>query len=263
MNLVDDLGLYALVAAAALAAGVINSVAGGGTLLTFPALTFAGLNEVDANITSTLALMPGSAAGAWGFREEVRSVRKWLRVLLPPCVLGGFIGALLLTRLPPGVFALLVPWLILLATLLFMVQPLLTRWAGVGRAGAEPTRSAVFGVAAFQFLVAVYGGYFGAGIGILMLSSLAMMGIPTIAQMNALKTILAVAINCVAMVVFVFDGRVAWGMAAVMTVASIVGGYAGARVSRHLSRELMRAVIVAVGLALSAYFFAQQYANRG
>ena len=250
---------YAVVALAAFCAGVMNSVAGGGTLLTFPALTLIGLNPVDANITSTVALLPGSLAGAWGFRDEVRAVRQWLRVLLPPCVVGGVLGALLLTLLPAEVFRLAVPWLVLAASALFAAQPLITKWTGLGHPEATPARATVAGVAAFQFVVAVYGGYFGAGIGILMLSSLAFMGIPTVTQMNALKTLLAAVINAVSIGVFLVSGRIDWPAAGVMAAASVVGGYGGARASRHLPKPLMRAVIIVTGFGLAAYFFAKEY----
>jgi uncharacterized protein len=245
-----DFWTLVLLCLAAFAAGAVNSVAGGGTLLTFPALVAAlgGTAEaaVVANGTSTLALMPGSVAGAWGYRREVSASRRWLRVLIVPSLLGGVVGTALVVAL--------VPWLILAASLLFLAQKPLTRWLQIGHAD-EPNRHTVAGVAAFQFLVAVYGGYFGAGIGILMLSSLAFMGLGDIHRMNALKTLLAACINGTSVVLFAGRGLIHWRYAAVMAVASVAGGYLGARVARRLSAGLVRGVVVVIGLSLAGYEF--------
>jgi uncharacterized membrane protein YfcA len=246
-----------------LAAGVMNALAGGGTLLTFPALLLAlppgDASQVVANATSTVALVPGSLAGAWGFRRELRSVSHWIRLLFLPSLLGGLIGSLLVTRLPPRFFALLVPWLILTATLLFLLQPTITRVFGIGKPHAEPRPAARAAVVVFQFLVAVYGGYFGAGIGILMLSSLSLMGLGDIHRMNAAKTFLAAVINGVSVVVFVAEGEVEWRYAAVMAVAAITGGYLGASYGRRLPRSLVRWLVIAIGFGLAAKYFYQQY----
>ena len=203
-----DLVLLCLAAAAA---GAINAVAGGGTLLTFPAL-FAVLGTTGeaarlANCTSTVALLPGALAAAWGYRREVRESRQWLLRLAIPSLLGGALGSLLLTELSPDTFKVLVPWLILTAALLFALQPQVSRWTGIGQSHAAPTRAAVAGIIMFQFLVAVYGGYFGAGIGILMLSALAMMGISDIHMMNGLKIVLNALINGVSVVWFIWRRR--------------------------------------------------------
>src|SRR4051812_43764950 len=160
----DSASTIALLVVSALAAGAMNALAGGGTLLTFPALLLAlppgDTSPVIANVTSTVALVPGSIAGAWGFRREVASVSHWVRLLLVPSLLGGLVGSLLLIWLPPRYFALLVPWLILTATLLFLAQPTITRVFGIGRPHSEPGPLALAAVVGFQFLVAVYGGYF-------------------------------------------------------------------------------------------------------
>jgi uncharacterized membrane protein YfcA len=242
---------------AALAAGAVNAIAGGGTLLTFPALLTA-VTPVVANGTSTVALVPGSLAGAWGFRREVQAVRRWLPLLAVPSLAGGLVGSLLVTRLDPSYFDALVPWLILTAALLFLFQPLLARSAGAGGPpGASPW--AVAGVVFFQLGVAVYGGYFGAGIGILMLSALGLMGLRDIHAMNGLKNFLAVCINGVSVAVFVLDGVVAWRYVAVMTPAAVLGAYVGARSARRLDRRLVRWVVVAIGFALAGHFFYQRW----
>jgi uncharacterized membrane protein YfcA len=241
---------------AALAAGAINAVAGGGTLLTFSGLLGVGMGSVEANATSTVALLPGSAAGAWGYRRELKPVRKWLAVLVAPSLLGGAAGTLLVTRLPPRVFDLLVPWLILTAALLFAFQRRIARRLGIGHHDDVPPKtSTVAGVVVFQFLVAVYGGYFGAGIGILMLSSLSLMGLGNVHRMNALKTVLAACINGMSVVLFAWEGAVRWPYAASMAVAAVVGGYLGANYSRRLPANVVRWVVIVIGFTLAAYYF--------
>jgi uncharacterized protein len=252
----------------ALAAGAINSVAGGGTLLTFSTLLAAlaalGPDEaaVVANATSTVALVPGSLAGAWGYRREMRQTQRWTLLLITPSLLGGAVGTLLVTSLHPRYFKILVPWLILTAALLFMVQPTLTKFMR-HKPQAVPSRRTVAAVLLFQFLVAIYGGYFGAGIGILMLSALALMGLPGIHQMNAVKTFLAFCINGVSVVIFVAEGKVAWRYAPVMAGSAVVGGYLGARVARHIQPRIVRWFIIAMGLGLAAFYFYQQFLATG
>jgi len=257
---------YAVICIAALAAGILNAMAGGGTLLTYPALLFAlpggslvDANKVLANTTSTVALVPGSIAAAWGYRHELRAVSHWVRLLFWPSVVGGLIGSLMVTRLPESWFATLVPWLILTATLLFMLQPTIARLTGIGRPHAEPRAGVKFAVVVFQFFVAVYGGYFGGGIGILMLSALALMGLADIHQMNAAKTILAGLMNGISAAVFIVEGKVVWAYAAAMAVSAIAGGYVGARVSRRVSRGVVRWVVITIGLIVTAKFFYERW----
>ena len=242
----------------ALAAGAINSLAGGGTLLTFPAL-MAVVSPVVANATSTVALMPGSLAGAWGYRREMRRASRWMALLAVPSVLGGVVGSLLVTRLPPRYFAALVPWLILTASVLFLAQPTIARLAGRPQADQHPKPLTVFGVVAFQFLVAIYGGYFGAGIGILMLSALGLMGLADIHEMNALKTALAALINGVSIVVFAWQETVNYWLAAEMAVSAIIGGYLGAHYARRMKPSWVRWIAISIGFVLSAYYFSQQW----
>jgi len=236
----------------AFAAGIINAVAGGGTLLTFPALTSV-VTEVVANATSTVALVPGSAASAWGYRRELAACRAWLVILIGPSLVGGALGALLVTRLPEDYFRAAVPWLILLAAFLFLVQPLLTRASRQNN--ARPSAAAVLFVVVFQLLIAVYGGYFGAGIGILMLASLGLMGMGDVHRMNALKTLLAFCINGISVVVFILDEKVDWRYALMMVPAAILGGYAGARLALRLNPVLVRGVVTVIAFALAGHFF--------
>ncbi|HLN28530.1 MAG TPA: sulfite exporter TauE/SafE family protein [Gemmataceae bacterium] len=255
----DSLGTLAVLSLSALLAGAINSLAGGGTLFTFSALLAVVPSSVVANATSTVALVPGSLAGAWGYRREMRTASRWTLLLIVPSILGGITGSLLVTRLDEKYFSALVPWLILGAAILFLCQPLAARLAGARKKHETPSAIALAGVILFQFIVAVYGGYFGAGIGILMLSALGIMGLDDIHQMNALKTILAGCINGVSVVVFVIDHKVEWPFALTMAVAAIVGGYLGARTARRLNRRLVRWMVIAIGFGLAGYYFYQQW----
>jgi uncharacterized membrane protein YfcA len=251
---------YSLLCLAALLAGIMNSLAGGGTLLTFPALlsVLPPGSSVVANVTSTVAVVPGSLAGAWGYRREMSEDWRWMRLLIWPSFAGGLLGSLMLITLGEGLFKQVVPWLVLTAALLFLVQPLLARWTGVGVPHRPPSPAARVGLLFFQFLVAVYGGYFGAGIGILMLSALGLMGLSNIHHMNALKTLLAFVINGISVIVFVVDGQVRWSYALSMAVAAILGGYLGAHYGRRFNRTLVRWLVVVIGFVLTGYFFYEQ-----
>jgi uncharacterized membrane protein YfcA len=249
-----SLGLLFL---AAVAAGVVNAVAGGGTLLTFPSLIrFGGFSAVVSNATNTVAMVPGSLAGAWGFRRELRGAGPWLTLLLGPSLLGGILGALLVTRLPDTVFAQLVPWLLLTASLLFLFQPRLGRLLPARPHDELPAPKVCALVMGFQFLVAVYGGYFGAGIGILMLTALGFIGLGDIHRMNAIKAILAAVINGASILVFVIERKVEWQPALLMSCGAILGGFTGASLGRRLPPAVVRWFVVTVGLVLSAYYFA-------
>jgi uncharacterized membrane protein YfcA len=252
---------YFFLCVTAFLAGAVNSIAGGGTLLTFPAL-FQALaeNGILANGTSTVALVPGSFAGAWGYRSELADKRTLLLRLLLPSLAGGALGAFLVTRFPAAVFNALVPWLILSAALLFLVQKPLQRWMGAHRRQGPPTTRTVLAVVGFQFLIAVYGGYFGAGIGILMLSALGFMAVGDIHHMNGVKTVMASVINGIAAGVFIVEGQVDWNFALAMAVAAIAGGYLGARVARMLPAIYVRVIVVVIGFLLSAYYFWKQFA---
>lgn len=270
---------------AAALGGAVNSVAGGGTLLTFPSL-FAALGgtaeaAVLANATSTVALFPGSLSAAFGYRRELAACRAWLRLLFWPSLLGGAAGALLLTRLPASTFERLIPVLILAAAAIFAAQPWISNWLarrghqahlarGTAPGGTKhrtniqdlplraverpaSLRHALFAFA-FQFFVAIYGGYFGAGIGILMLAALGLVGLADIHRMNLLKTLLAATINGMAVVVFVWQQKVHWPLAFTMAVAASLGGYAGAHLAQRIPKSLVRALIVAIGVALGIYY---------
>lgn len=257
------IGEYAFLCLMAAVAGGINAVAGGGTLLTFPALVAIliarGLEpdaaKVLANGTSTVALFPATAAALWGYRREFATTRQWIAKLLPPSILGGTVGALLVTQLPARTFAFLVPWLILVAASLFSLQPFLARKLGIGQPHEAPTPRTIAGVTFFQLLVGIYGGYFGAGIGILMLSALAMMGMSNIHAMNGLKSLLGGCINGAAVVIFIAHDKVVWPLALAMVVAACLGAYTAAHTARRLPGAWVRALVITIGFALAAYYF--------
>ncbi len=242
-------------AGAAMAAGAINAIAGGGTLLTFPALLGFGTSPVVANATSTLALMFGTAGSLVGFRKHVSAIRPWLKIFGPVSLVAGAAGSWTLTHTSERVFARLVPFLILFATVLFLLQGAFRKLADPERRLAMPVWAAVV----FQFLVAFYGGYFGAGIGILMLASFGMMGLSNLHEMNALKTVLSALVNVVATIVFVFAGIVDWPRAGVMTAGALVGYYVGSHGSQRIDVRHARQLIVAIGIGLSAYAFWREF----
>lgn len=245
---------------AAFLAGAMNSVAGGGTLITFPALLAAGLPAVTANATSTVALVPGSLSAFWSYRGAVRGEGRLLLVMAVPSVLGGALGALAADRTGDDLFARLAPLLVLGATLLFILQDPLRRWSrSVRTTDAVTGRSVVDlgALAGFQLIVALYGGFFGAGIGIMMLAALGLLGLTNIHRMNGLKNLAAVGINGLAALTFALRGRVEWPIASFMIVGGILGGYAGAGVAQRLDQTLVRRIVIAIGLGISAYLFAR------
>jgi uncharacterized protein len=250
-----------VLAAAGAAAGMINAVAGGGTLVTFPALLSFGTPAIVANATSALALVIGTFSGAYGYRRQLPAVRPWLRRFVPPSLIGGLIGSLLVTATGERVFSHLVPFLLLFATVLFVTQGVISRWL-LGSGGRpnplhEPSRGVWLAVL-FQFLVALYGGYFGAGIGILMLASLGFMGLKDIHEMNCLKTILGSLINQVAAVYFICAGLIDWPRAGVMTAGALAGYFAGAHWSQRIPQKQVRWLISAIGFAITAVMFWKQ-----
>ncbi|WP_020473507.1 sulfite exporter TauE/SafE family protein [Zavarzinella formosa] len=259
----DSAMMYLLLIGSAFFAGAVNAMAGGGTLLTFPALlAVPGLTSVQANATSTVSLLPGSVASVFGYRDEIRKTWPLVSRLILPSIVGSLIGTLLVTELPSKVFDQLVPWLILTAAVLFLVQPVLKKLIRTTH-HEKPSARMVAVIMGGQFLIAVYGGYFGAGIGILMLSVLPFMGTDSIHDTNAAKTLLASVINLVSVVVFICQKEVVWTYAAVMIGAAIVGGYAGARVSRRIPAKYVRWLVIAIGFSLGAYYLWKQYAAPG
>jgi uncharacterized membrane protein YfcA len=245
---------------AAFIAGMMNSVAGGGTLVTFPTLIWIGVDPIRANVTSTVALWPGSLGAMVGFRKELGDSRRIMLLLGAPSVIGGLIGARLLLLTPSPLFAAIVPYLILFATILFAISdPLMNRFRMKDGTTVVDERARSrhwwIGAMVFQFFVSIYGGYFGAGIGILMLAALALMGLADIHRMNGLKNFFAVCINLVAAVYFVAFGRVEWPHAIVMAAGAIAGGYGGAGLARKLGRPFVKRAVIGIGLLMALSLF--------
>ncbi len=236
--------------AAAFAAGMINSIAGGGTLLTFPALIWLGLDPKMANATSTVALWPGLMGGLFGYRREMAENRPLLLRLGLTSIAGGAVGAALLIATPSPTFARLVPFLILFATLLFIAQEPVTRMLRLSATPAAPRPGWWAGAIIFQFCSAIYGGYFGAGNGILMLAALGLLGIADIHRANGLKNYLGLCLNSVAVLSFAVKGLVAWPIALIMAVGAILGGYYGASAAHRFGRLVIRRLVVIIGLVI-------------
>jgi uncharacterized membrane protein YfcA len=253
----------ALALVAATAAGAVNAIAGGGTLLTFPTIVGLGITPLVANATSSVALWPGSLGSMWGYRHELRGARRWVTGFTTPSLAGGALGAWLLLHTPPAAFDRIVPFLVLGATCLFLVQgPLLRTPRPSGPAptgGPDPSPGWSFLTA--QFLVAVYGGYFGAGMGILMLAVLGFMGLNNIHQMNGLKNWGALCINAVAVAMFAAGGIVHWPIALTMAVGGMLGGYAGSHLARRVGQRAVRHAIVAIGLAAFVWLLVRRPAG--
>jgi hypothetical protein len=246
----------ALLFGAGAAAGAVNAVAGGGTLLTFPALLVCGVSPLRANATSTVALVAGLAGSFYGYRRQLADARPWLPRLAPVSLLGGLLGAVLLLHLGESVFERAVPFLVLFATLLFMtndsLRPALSRFA------ASRTTPAPWSAVAFQFAVALYGGYFGAGIGILMLATFSLLHDGDIHQHNGLKTILGGLVNLVAAGWFAVSGLVIWPAAAAVAAGALAGHAFASHYSQQLPERTVRRLITAIGLGLALLLFARQ-----
>jgi uncharacterized membrane protein YfcA len=239
---------------AACAGGAINSVAGGGTLLTVPTLIWLGVPALHANATSTVALWPGSLSGTWGFRREMRQADPRVYALIVPSLIGGLTGAILLTITPPDLFERLIPVLILFATFLFMAQERLQRRFNL--TAMHHARSHWLSwTMLFQLIVGIYGGYFGAGIGIMMLAALSLMGHTDIHQMNGLKNLLAVAINGIAIVYLLFTDLIRWDDALLMATGAIVGALIGAGTARRAGQTAVSHTVAVVGLAMALAMF--------
>ena len=288
-----DLMRGGVLVGASMVAGAVNSVAGGGTLLTFPALLWMGQSALVANATSTVALFPGQMSSLWGYRREIGRERGAVIALGGASLVGGITGAMLLLSTNPKTFERIVPFLLLAATALFMIQEPVSRWlrsrapappdsAKTASANAEtppadasippaledypvpapPQNNAAMVsmpvAAAIQFFIAIYGGYFGAGAGILMLTALGLMGYTNIHQMNGLKNLNAGILNGIAALIFIVKGLVDWRLALLMACGSVVGGLTGAGTARRIGQKNVRRIIIGVGFALTMYLLARQ-----
>lgn len=269
---------------AAILGGTLNSVAGGGSFFAFPALLFTGVPPVQANATNTVALWPGSVASMGAYRRELASQKPgFIILLIGSSLIGSILGAQLLLGTSQATFVQLLPYLMLMATLLFTFSPYITQKlramraskaaaieaaaAAEGKESAEkavsertaPGRTQWIGMAVAQLIISIYGGYFGGGIGILMLATLAMMGMENIHEMNGVKTLLTAFINGAAMITFIVRGAVFWPEAILMVVGAIIGGYGGAYYARKIEQKWIRLFVMIVGFTLTIYFFVKPF----
>jgi uncharacterized membrane protein YfcA len=259
-----DLSLHsaAVLFFAAVLGGALNAVAGGGSFVAFPALLFTGVPPVPANATNTVALWTGLAFSGGAFRHYLKVQRALLIALTSVSLIGGVAGAILLLRTPAHTFLRILPWLMLVATLLFVVGPRLTR-DNKARITHERGAGAIAAAAFFQFLVGIYGGYFGGGMGFVILAMLTAFGMSDIHEMNAFKIVLSSATNGIAVLIFILKHAVYWPQALVMIFGAAVGGYFGAHYSLRLPKLWVRWFVIAVGAGMTAYFFVHAYRTSG
>ncbi|PTS85953.1 permease [Pseudomonas sp. HMWF032] len=246
-----------LLLAAGFAAGGINALAGGGTFFSFPALLAAGLPPVTANATNAVALWPASLAGAWAARDTLRPLGRYLLPLLLAGLAGGLAGGLLLLLGGDALFATLIPWLLLAATALFAASPRLSRWLAARRADAAQPPHSPLSLSA-HIGVSIYGGYFGAGMGILQLATFSIEGHP-LARANALKNLISAVIYSVATATFIIAGRVSGYELGILLVGATVGGYAGGTLGQRLPTKFLRLLVISVGSGMTLYYFWATY----
>ncbi len=240
--------------------GTLNAVAGGASIFTFLALCSTGVLPVQANATSTVALWPGILASTSAYRRELALQKRGLLFLLiGTSLIGGMLGALLLLKTEPSTFVHLIPYLLLMSTLLFTFSgPITTHLRMCNIEKTHTSRTKLFGTSLAQFVIATYGGYFGGGMSILVLTTLAMMGMKNIHKMNAIKTLLNACVSAVAIIAFITAGVVAWQEAMLMVIGSLVGGFGGAHYARRIDQKWLRLFVIIVGFGLTVYFFCTQ-----
>lgn len=246
----DELALSLIFFAVAIVGGAINAVAGGGTFLLFPTLMFGGLSPVAANVMCTIAMWPGSISSAYTYWREVKMPMLVLKKLIIVALLGSTVGVILLLKMPESVFESLIPWLLLIATLVFVFGRRIIALFRLEHRSINP-----IAIYASMFFIAIYGGYFGAGIGILMLAMLQLYGFHHMHEANGLKTVLGTAINAVSVIIFIVSNAVTWEWAGVLIAGGITGGYLGTKLALKLHPEKVRAFVSAIAIGMTAYFF--------
>lgn len=250
----ENLGHLALLLLAAFTAGALNAVAGGGSFLTLPALVFTGVPPVVANATGTVALLPGYMSGAWGFKDDMQSPPGLsMKQVVVLSLIGGSAGAALLLFTPDATFRKVVPWLLLAATAMFAFGPQLRAWASGKNAEASAPNTAKAAVG--MLIVAIYGGYFNGGLGILLLALFGLLGQTQLNAMNGMKNLVSALLTAIAVVIYAVGGIVEWKQAIIMMVAATLGGYLGARVARKIPAHILRWGIVVTGLVMAGLFF--------
>ena len=254
----DPIGLL-LVAGGAFMAGGMNALAGGGTFFSFPALLAAGVPPVTANASNTVALWPASLSSAWVYRRELGKHRDWVIALTIVAAIGGLLGGLLLLAISNKAFTQLIPWLLLLATVLFAFSKQISRWVvrfkssmGIHQTDDQPhSKAGLF----FQFIVTVYGGFFGAGQGILTLAALAIQGIEDIQEINALKNWISAVTYTVSALTFIIAGAITWPYTLLMVFTATIGGFTGARIARYLPAVCLKRIVIGVGAVMTVIYF--------
>ena len=254
----DPIGLL-LVAGGAFLAGGMNALAGGGTFFSFPALLAAGVPAVTANASNTVALWPASLSSAWVYRQELAKHRDWVVALTIVAAIGGVMGGLLLLAISNKAFTQLIPWLLLLATVLFAFSKQISRLVvklksrmGIQQTDDQPhSKAGLF----FQFVVTVYGGFFGAGQGILTLAALAIQGIEDIQEINALKNWISAVTYTVSAITFIVAGAITWPYTLLMVFTATLGGFAGARIARYLPALWLKRIVIGVGTVMTVIYF--------
>lgn len=247
-----------LLFAAGVVAGAINAVAGGGSFVSFPTLLFTGVSPVIANATNTLALWVGTVASTGAYRTTRSVSRRVMIPLVSASVIGGVGGAILLIKTPASTFVHILPWLLLLATLLFIFGKKLTK-RQARAIDHEPSTAGIVGAVIFELFAATYGGYFGGGLGIMNLAMFAVLGMTDIHVMNKLKVFLGSIINGVATVIFVVSGAIVWPAALVMSLGAIVGGFGSATIAQKIPQIWVRRFVIATAFAMTVYFFYRAY----
>jgi uncharacterized membrane protein YfcA len=247
----ETLSAWPVLLLAAFLGGGINAVAGGGSFFTFPALVYAGVPPVAANASGTLALLPGYMASTWGFREDLRAPRGLsMAAIVTVSAVGGGLGAGLLLMTPDTVFSAIVPWLLLVATLVFAIGPWLLKRLDRGDAEAASLTQA-----STLLAVCIYGGYFNGGLGIVLLAAFSLLGHSSINRMNGLKNLVSAVLTTIAVVLYAAGGAIVWAEAAGMMLAAVAGGYVAARIARRLPATVVRAVVIATGIVMTVVFF--------
>jgi uncharacterized protein len=250
---------YIFAALAALAAGMINALAGGGTLITFPVLVAIGLPAVSANVTNTLALWPGSLGGTLAQAKDLKDQKRRLWIVIPSAILGGLTGGFLLLRTTEKLFSTLVPFLILLAASLLAMQTPLRNWLTRRQEQGSARDISEAWVFLPVFLGAIYGGYFGAGLGIILLAVFGLILNDTLTRLNVLKQIVAFSANISAAILFVFSGKVVWSVALVMMVGALLGGSLGGRLAGRVKPAALRWIVVSIGFMVGMIYLVRQY----
>jgi uncharacterized membrane protein YfcA len=245
-----EIAQLAAVAAAGLAAGAANAIAGGGSAISFPVLVMVGVPPVAANASNAVGLVPGSASASWSYRGELRQARRGSLWLAVPSVLGGALGAWLLTRLPADWFALAAPWLVLLAAASVSLEPLARRWVGTGGDGGQAGR---IGGVLFWFAISLYGGYFGAGMGMFLLAALGILGIHDLQHANGLKNLLSIAIKGPATLYFIALGLPVWPATLTLMAGAMTGGWVAGHLVQRVQAERLRWVVAAVGAGMGLF----------